>query len=257
MTDDGPHAAPAVKSILVTGATGTLGRPVVERLRTAGHRVRTLSRHPDPGDPRAHAVDLRTGTGLTEALEGAEVVVHCASTPTGGDIQAATHLIRGARRAGVDHLVYISIVGVDRVPLGYYRTKHTIERALAAGPLGWTVLRTTQFHDLVQGICARMARLPVLPCPDIPLQPIDTGEVAARLAQIAQGPPAGRVPDMGGPRVETLPDLARAYLDARGTRRSVRPVRLPGQMMDACREGGLLAPDRAVGSITFEEFLAR
>lgn len=257
MTDDGPHPAPAVKSILVTGGTGTLGRPVVEHLRTAGHRVRTISRHPDPDDPRAHAVDLRKGTGLTEALEGAEVVVHCASSPTGGDIQAAAHLIRAARRAGVDHLVYISIVGVDRVPLGYYRTKHTVEQALEAGALGWSILRTTQFHDLVQGICARMARLPVLPCPDIPLQPIDTGEVAARLAQIAPGAPAGRVPDMGGPRVETLPDLARAYLDAQGSARRVRPVRLPGKAMDACREGGLLATDRAVGSTTFEEFLAR
>ncbi|WP_304455132.1 SDR family oxidoreductase [Nocardiopsis sp. YSL2] len=257
MTDDGPRTAPAAKSILVTGGTGTLGRPVVERLRAAGHRVRTLSRHPDPDDPRAHAVDLRRGTGLTEALDGAEAVVHCASSPRGGDIQAAAHLIRAARRAGVDHLVYISIVGVDRVPLGYYRTKHTVEQALAAGALGWTVLRTTQFHDLVYGICSRMARLPVLPCPDIPLQPIDTGEVAARLAQIAQGPPAGRVPDMGGPRVETLPDLARAYLDAQGLARRVRPVRPPGRVMAACRQGALLAPDRTVGSTTFAEFLAR
>ncbi|KOX15753.1 SDR family oxidoreductase [Nocardiopsis sp. NRRL B-16309] len=257
MTDDGPHATAAVKSVLVTGATGTLGRPVTERLRAAGHRVRTLSRHADPDDPRAHAVDLRTGTGLTEALDGADVVVHCASSPTGGDIPAAAHLIRAARRAGIDHLVYISIVGVDRVPLGYYRTKHTVEQALAAGPLGWTVLRTTQFHDLVRALCARMARLPVLPCPDIPLQPIDADEVAARLAQLAQGPPAGRVPDMGGPQVRTLPDLARAYLDARDLERRVRPIRLPGRMMAACREGGLLAPDRTVGSTTFEEFLAR
>ncbi|RKS08697.1 uncharacterized protein YbjT (DUF2867 family) [Nocardiopsis sp. Huas11] len=257
MTDDGPRAAPAAKSILVTGATGTLGRPVVERLRSAGHRVRTLSRHPDPDDPRAHAVDLRQGTGLTEALDGAEVVVHCATSPTGGDIAAATHLIRAARRVGVEHLVYISIVGVDRVPLPYYRTKHTVEQALAAGPLGWTVLRTTQFHDLVYGICARMARLPVLPCPDIPLQPIETDDVAARLAQIAQGAPAGQVPDMGGPRVESLPDLARAFLDARGSQHRVRPVRLPGRAMAACRDGALLAPDRTVGSTTFAEFLDR
>jgi uncharacterized protein YbjT (DUF2867 family) len=254
---DGRAARAAAKSILVTGGTGTLGRPVVERLRADGHRVRTLSRRPDPDDPRAHAVDLRTGAGLTEAVDGAEVVVHCASTPTGGDIRAAAHLIRAARRAGVGHLVYISIVGVDRIPLGYYRTKHTVEQALEAGGLGWTILRTTQFHDLVSGILAPLSRLPVVLCPDIPVQPIDTGEVAARLAQIAQADPAGRVPDMGGPRVEALADLARAYADAQGTPRRVRPVRLPGRIMAAYRRGGHLAPDRTVGSTTFADFLAR
>ena len=239
--------------ILVTGGTGTLGRPVVEGLRRAGHGVRSLSRHPRPDDPLSHAVDLRTGTGLAQALAGVDTVVHCATTPTGGDLRAAAHLIRQARRAGVGHLVYISIVGVDRVPLGYYRAKYTVERALAASGLGWTVLRTTQFHDLVASLCAAAARLPV---PEVDVQPIEVREAASRLVLLAQGEPRGRVADMGGPAVESFSDLMGAYLRSRGLERRTVPVRLPGRVFAAYRAGEHLVPDRAVGTVTFADFLA-
>lgn len=246
-----------MKTVLVTGGTGTLGRAVVELLRRAGHSVRPLSRHPDPGDPDARAVDLRTGAGLRPALEGVDAVVHCATSPSGGDIEAATHLIRQVRAAGVPHLVHISIVGVDRVPLGYYKDKHLVERALESSDLGWTVLRATQFHALVRRVCAGAARAPLMPVPDVDVQPIDSGEVASRLALLAAGTPAGRVPDMGGPRVESFRDLARAYLDAQGLRKPIVPVRLPGRTFAAYRAGGHLAPGRAVGRVTFAEYLSR
>lgn len=243
-------------TVLVTGGTGTLGKPVVDRLRTDGHTVRSLSRHPHPEDEDAFAVDLRHGTGLDTALEGVDTVVHCASTPTGGDISAATHLVRAARAAGVTHLVYISIVGCDRVPFSYYRTKHLVEEALSASPLETTVLRATQFHELVRGMCAGLARLPMMPCPDVPVQPVDMEEVASRLAELAVGPPVGRVPDMGGPQVQPFEELARTYLEAVGSNKRPWPVRLPGAMMSAARSGGLLVPDRAAGGRTFAEFMA-
>ncbi|AZM52111.1 nucleoside-diphosphate sugar epimerase [Streptomyces sp. WAC 01529] len=240
-------------TILVTGGTGTLGRVVTERLRSAGHEVRALSRHSQP-----YAVDLREGTGLDAAVEGVEVVVHCASTPRGGDEQAARHLIEAARKAGVAHLVYISIVGVDRVPLGYYKAKLAVEQLIEESGLGWTVLRTTQFHDLVLKLLDTAARLPVLVSPSgVSDQPIDVGEVAERLAELATAPPAGRVADMGGPEVRTFTDLARAYLRATGRRRPVLPVRLAGKTYRALRAGGHLTPEQAVGKGTFEEFLAR
>ena len=243
-------------TILVTGGTGTLGKHVVERLRSNGHTVRSVSRHPHPTDEDAFAVDLRNGTGLNTALEGVDTVVHCASAPTGGDIASATQLIRAARAAQVEHLVYISIVGCDRVPLGYYRTKHLVEEALLASSLGTTVLRATQFHDLVQGLCARLARLPVMPVPDVPIQPVDVEEVASRLAELAVGPPSERVPDMGGPQVETFEELARTYLESVGSNKRLWPVNPPGAIMAAARSGGLLAPDRAAGGRTFAEFMA-
>ncbi|WP_236239611.1 SDR family oxidoreductase [Streptomyces sp. CC228A] len=240
-------------TILVTGGTGTLGRHVAELLRTDGREVRVLSRRSSP-----YAVDLRNGKGLDAALAGVDTVVHCASSPRGGDDTAARHLIDGARRAGVGHVAYISIVGVDRVPLGYYRTKLAVERLLEGSGLGWTVLRTTQFHDLVLKVLEACAKPPVMAVPaGVPDQPIEVTEVAARLAELAAGPPAGRVPDMAGPQVRRLEDLARSYLRAAGRRRPVLPVPLAGRTYRAFRAGGHLAPDRAVGRTTFEDFLAR
>lgn len=197
-------------TILVTGATGTLGRQVAERLRTEGADVRGVSRRSP-----SHAVDLRDGKGLEAAVEGADVIVHCATTPRGGDDRAAGFLINAAKRAGTPHLVHISIVGVDRLPLGYYTVKHRVERMIEDSGLDATILRTTQFHDLALRILSGAARLPVLPVPaGVSLQPVDSGEVAGRLTALALAGPAGRVPDLGGPEVRTLTDLAGAYLRA-------------------------------------------
>ncbi|MFF5489470.1 SDR family oxidoreductase [Streptomyces virginiae] len=244
-----------MSTILVTGGTGTLGVLVVDRLRDAGHEVRALSRHaPD------HPVDLTDGSGLDAAMTGAEVVVHCASDTRGGgkdDEVAARHLVDAARRAGtVTNIVYISIVGVDVVPLGYYRTKLRVERLLEASGLGLTVLRTTQFHDLVARLVETAAKLPlVAPVPGgVRVQPIAVGEVADRLAELAVPTPSGRVTDMGGPEILTLPDLARTYLAATGRRRRVIPFPLAGKAYAGFKRGGHLTPSHAVGHLTFAEF---
>ena len=245
-------------AILVTGGTGTLGRPLVERLLDAGHDVRIASRRPAPDGPLPYAwrtVDYRTGEGLDDALRGVDAVVHCAAS-LGLDVDRT--LIAHARRAGVPHLVYISIVGIERVPLFYYRNKLAAERLLIDSGVPWTILRATQFHDLVVRVLAALARLPVLAVPTgTSFQPVDTGEVAARLAELAVLPPSGRVTDMGGPQVRRADDLARAYLHATGTRRAVFPLHLPGAVARGYRQGGHLAPEHAVGTIGFEEFLAR
>ncbi|MER6432289.1 NAD(P)H-binding protein [Streptomyces sp900105245] len=240
-------------TILVTGGTGTLGRVVTDELRAGGHEVRVLSRHARP-----YAVDLREGgPGLDTALAGVETVVHCASSPRGGDEKAAAHLIEAARRATVGHLLYISIVGVDRVPFGYYRSKLAVERQIEDSGLGWTVLRTTQFHDLVVSVLRGLAKSPVLVLPaGVADQPVEVTEVARRLAELAIAAPAGRVPDMGGPQVRSFDSLARSYLRATGRRRPI--VRLPlfGKAYGAFRAGGHLAPDHAVGKVSFEQHLA-
>ncbi|MFF4541441.1 SDR family oxidoreductase [Streptomyces aureus] len=239
-------------TILVTGGTGTLGRLVTERLRADGHEVRVLSRHAQP-----YAVDLREGgSGLDAAVAGADAIVHCASSPRGGDGRAAERLIAAARRAEVPHLVYISIVGVDAVPFGYYRTKWAVEKLVEESGLGWTILRTTQFHDLVAQVLGGLARLPVLFLPaGVSDQPIEAAEVADRLAGLAAGAPAGRVEDMGGPEVRTFRSLAEAHLRAAGKRRPVLEVPLAGKAYRAFRTGHHLTPDHSVGRGTFEDFL--
>lgn len=241
-------------TILVTGATGTLGRQVAGRLRTEGADVRGLSRRSP-----SYAVDLRDGKGLDAAVDGVDTIVHCASSPRGGDDRAAGFLIEAAKRAGVPHLVYISIVGVDRVPLGYYTVKRRVERMIEDAGIGATIQRTTQFHDLVLSVVSGAAKLPVvMPVPaGVSVQPVDSGEVADRLAALALGAPAGRVPDLGGPEVRELTALAAAYLRTTGRRRRVVPVRLAGKAYAGYRSGGHLSPEHAVGTVTFEEFLAR
>jgi uncharacterized protein YbjT (DUF2867 family) len=238
-----------MSTILVTGGTGTLGRLVAERLRADGHEVRVLSRHSRP-----YAVDLREGgPALDAALDGVDTVVHCASTPTGGDVEAVGH-----RRAGAGHLVLVSIVGVDRVPLPYYRTKLAVERHVERSGLGWTILRATQFHDLLDRLFRVSAKLPVLVVPaGVCDQPVEAAEVADRLAELAVGAPAGRVPDLGGPEVRDFPALAAAWLKATGKRRGIVRLPLAGRTYRAFRAGGHLTPGHALGKGTFEEWLNR
>jgi uncharacterized protein YbjT (DUF2867 family) len=245
-----------MQPILVTGGTGTLGRSVVRELTRAGRDVRVLSRRPGDG----HVVgDLVTGAGIDEAVRGAGAIIHCATDTRAprNDVTGTGNLIAAAHRHGAPHLVYVSIVGVDRVPLGYYRVKREVEQLVTASGLPWTILRATQFHDLVLTLSRLLARPPVLVVPaGTSMQPVDSGEVAARLVQLAQGDPAGWAPELGGPEVVPFADLARAYLRATGRRRPVLPVRLPGRVARGYREGGHLAPAHADGRRTFEDFLA-
>ncbi|GAB2600170.1 NAD(P)H-binding protein [Streptomyces capparidis] len=248
--------------ILVTGGTGTLGREVVRRLAADGHEVRATGRRPRPAGepgPAAWAVaDLSTGRGVAPAVAGAEVIVHCVTAHRRGrPADEVRALVEAALAAGRPrpHLVYVSIVGVDRIPFPYYRGKLAAERLIADSGLPYTILRATQFHDLVRTVLAAGARLPVMPVPGLRFQPVDVREVAARLARLATAPPAGRVPDMGGPEVRDARDLARAYLRATGRRRPVAPVRLPGAAFTAFRSGHNLTPDHAEGRITFGQYL--
>jgi uncharacterized protein YbjT (DUF2867 family) len=253
--------------ILVTGGTGTLGRLVVARLRDAGCDVRVLSRSSREGGDGIDFVtgDLATGEGIEAAVEGTEIVVHCAGS-TKGDEEKARHLVRAASGAGVPHLVNISVVGADRVPVasgidramfGYFESKLGAERVVADSGLPWTTLRATQFHDLILMTARQMARLPVIPVPvGVRFQPVDAGEVADRLVGLAVGTPAGLVPDIAGPRVYGMAELLRGYLRASGKHRPIVPVWLPGRAARAFRAGANLAPDRAVGLRTWEDFLA-
>jgi uncharacterized protein YbjT (DUF2867 family) len=246
--------------ILVTGGTGSLGRRVVDRLRGPGYEVRTLSR-----SARGVGVfrgDLLTSEGLARALKGVDVLIHCASSPRKSrqtDVEETGRLPEAASRAGVSHVVFVSIVGVDRNPyLPYYRAKLEAERSVERSPVPWTILRATQFHEFVLKQIRLLERIPIMMAPKgFLLQPMDIGEVADRLAELALSEPAGRVPDIGGPEVRTFPDFARSYLKATGRRRRVVETPVLGKVSRALREGAQLAPDRAYGEIRWEEFLSR
>lgn len=250
-----------MSTVVVTGGTGTLGREVVRHLVKDGHDVVVTSRSATPSvwdSARTVQVDYRSPGTLRTAFEGADAIVHCATRVSGrrgGDVDLTGRVLDAARHTGCGNLVYISIVGVDRIPLRYYRTKIDAERLIEDSGLPWTILRTTQFHQLVIRLLNALTRPPLALVPDLSVQPIAAAEVGARLAELATARPAGRVPDMGGPEILAVPDLARRYLEAIGRHRLVRPIRLFGSVYKGFRAGHHLAPANASGTITFQEYL--
>jgi uncharacterized protein YbjT (DUF2867 family) len=196
-------------------------------------------------------------------LTGVETVVHCAGSAK-GDAAKAEHLVRAARGSAVRHLVYISVVGADRVPVssgvdramfGYFAAKAAAEEIVARSGLPWTTLRATQFHELLFTTVSQLAKLPIMPVPVGRFQPIDAQEVAARLAELASGAPAGLVEEMGGPQVYELTDVARDYLNRTNRNRLLLPMKAPGKAAKAMRAGANLTPGHAVGHRTWEQFL--
>jgi uncharacterized protein YbjT (DUF2867 family) len=248
----------SASEVLVTGGTGVLGSRVVERLGSAGIEARVLSRS---GRYGTYKGDLLTGEGLDLAVRGADTIIHCASSPFRKarqiDVDGTGRLLEAAARAGVSHFVYISIVGVDRASsYPYYRTKLEAERVIEGSPVPYTILRATQFYDFVLEAIRLLDRMPVMVVPEGFLgQPIDVGEVADRLVELALSEPAGRVRDVGGPEVRTLTDAVRSYFEVTGRRRKIFEVPLPGKTARALREGALTCPDGAYGKIRWEEFL--
>ena len=244
--------------ILVTGGTGVLGRRVVDRLHSEGIGARVLSHSEKPGTMKG---DLLTGEGLEPAVRGVDTIIHCATSPFRKahevDVEGTKLMIESARRAGVGHLVYISIVGIDRAAsYPYFGVKLDAERVIENSQIPYTILRATQFYDLVLMALRFLDRLPVMPIPKGFLgQPIDAGEVAERLVELVLSGPAGRVPDVGGPEVSTLASAARTYLGITGRRRRILQVPVPGKTARAFRDGALVCPENAYGEIRWEDFL--
>ncbi|KFF60987.1 hypothetical protein JF66_00445 [Cryobacterium sp. MLB-32] len=247
-----------MSSLLLTGATGTLGR-AVDSLAVPGE-TRTLSRRAAPaglaGASWAQG-DLATGEGLDAALEGVDTIIHCATRPRGGDARMTRILVDAARRSTTPpHIVYVSIVGVDRIPLAYYREKLAAEDVVESSGLRFSIQRATQFHNLVFSVVASQRRMPLVLTPSIRVQPIDVHYVADQLLALARTGMAGRMPDIGGPQVVRASDLARATLKSLGTQRPVVPVLLPGAVFAAFRAGHNLAPGNRLGTRTYDDFLA-
>lgn len=250
--------------VLVTGGSGRLGRVVVPRLVEQRYPVRVASRRPHPDRVGVEWVvaDLATGAGVVDAVTSVDVVVHLASAPYRGrytvrvDVEGTRRLASAAYHAGVAHLVYTGIVGQDQVPWPYFRRKTAAEEAVRASGVGWSVVRATQFHELVDAVLTAAARLPVLVTdPGIPAQPVDTRDVADRLlSRIADGP-SGRVENFGGPEVLQGAEPLHQWLQARGIRKRVWNVRLPGRLGRAFRAGHLVTDADPRGRISWREYL--
>jgi len=249
--------------VLVTGGTGVLGRHAVTRLLSRGHEVRVFSRRDSPSLPSGVAAfrgDLAKGTGIAPAVEGVDAVLHAASN-TGiglgrGDAKGTTALCAAAKEAGVRHLLYVSIVGIDRIPFGYYQRKLACERLVVESGIPHTILRATQFHELLAAALRRLDPLPVALLPvSFRFQPVASEEVAARVLELLEHPPSGRAPDFGGPEVLTLGTMARSWREVRGRGpRWIVPLPLPGRAAAAFREGRNTCPGLASGVTTWASY---
>jgi len=255
--------------VLVTGGTGALGREVVKRLLDTGHRARILSRRPSEAGttPRGDWVqgDLVTGAGLELAVAGIDAIVHAASDALSPrkyqatDVLGTRRLLAMAREAGVHHVVYVSIVGMEGVPYPYYKSKLAAEAVMRENIVPWSIQRATQFHTLMDLFLDFMSKLPGIAT--VPFkwqfQPVDPTEVAARIVAAVTAEPAGMLPDFGGPEVRDFKGLATSWLKIRKPNKRLINLWLPFKFSRAWAEGRLLCPEHRDGAVTFEQYLAR
>jgi uncharacterized protein YbjT (DUF2867 family) len=241
--------------IAIVGGAGTLGKHITAELSRRGHEVRVLSRS-SPVFP----VDLSTGAGLDKALTDCSAVVDASNSQRRSRqvlVDGSGRLLAAEQRAGVPHHVCISIVGCDQVPVGYYRVKTAQEQLVQGGPVPWTIVRATQFHELTASLFAATARYRVLPAPHLPLQPVAAAEVASAVATVAEGDPGGGRLRVAGPEVSDVAELARTWRSVTGRRATLVRVPLPGRVGRQLLAGALTTSQADyVGTITFRDWLS-
>jgi uncharacterized protein YbjT (DUF2867 family) len=243
--------------VAIIGGTGTLGRHVTSELAGRGHEVRVLSRssHDFP-------VDLTSGEGLAPALAGCAVVVdasNAASPKRAGQVlvEGSRRLLAAERAAGVGHQVCVSIVGCERFSMGYYRVKTEQEHIVERGPVPWTIVKATQFHELAAAALAAAGRWRVLPIPRMRLQTVAAADVALALADVAEGQPRRTRLLVAGPELTSARDLARSWKSGTGRVALMVPVPVPGKLGRELRAGGLTADHPDVrGTQNFADWLA-
>lgn len=253
--------------ILVTGGRGGLGSEVVARLKPTGNTVRVMSRSAaQPNDDHAlewTQADMQSGAGLAEAVKEVDIIVNCASSPGANaqavDVVGTKSLLDAAQAAGVKHFIHISIVGINRIPTPYYQTKVAAEEVVKAGNVSYSILRATQFHTLLDGFLKplREATEPPPLQPDASYQLIDTGECAEYLLPYVNENALGEIPDVGGPEVLTLAEIAQQWLAAQELPMPTTfSTTLPPIGANA-RHGYNTTPDNRYGKITWAEYLKR
>jgi uncharacterized protein YbjT (DUF2867 family) len=231
---------------MVTGGTGVLGRHAVRVLGERGHGVRVASRRT--------GVDLTARGAVDEAMRGADLVLHAASDTRrlgARDPEQTRNLL--AACAGVRHLLYVSIVGIDAIPYRYYRRKRECEQLVEQSSVPHTILRATQFHELIDGALTVLGRLPLAPLPlSAKGQPVGAVDVAARCAELLEGEPLGRAPDFGGPELLTL----RQMIELWPGRIRALPLPTVGRVLKGFRAGLNTAPEHADGIQTWAQYLS-
>jgi uncharacterized protein YbjT (DUF2867 family) len=247
--------------ILVTGATGTLGRPLVDNLWRSDVTIRVLSRHPAPAV--VHGIEwvqgnFVTGTGLEEAVQEVDVLIHAAhdNRHASRDTQGVQAVVRAAEAAHVTHLVYVSVLGAGAVPgVGYYRAKGVGEVLVQQSHLSTAIFRPAQFFELIDSLFRRLDRLPWVLLPaGVWMQPVAVREVARVLADYARSGEHG-VREFGGTEILSLRELAGTWLQARGKPKRIVEMPIPVKVIRALAQGKLTSTAAERGQTRWEEWL--
>ncbi|HEY5328100.1 MAG TPA: NAD(P)H-binding protein [Mucilaginibacter sp.] len=254
-----------MKTILVTGGTGNLGKEVVHQLINKSYQVSILSSQQNLEFDKAVEIfkgDLGENTGLVEAMADADIIVHCASSPKDPqkiDIEGTGNLLAAIDKNKTRHFIYISIVGVDKSDYPYYQAKYKVEKMIAESGLPYSILRTTQFHSFIYNMIKSFVsddnsiQIPQ----GMRFQPIELKEVAVRIVQLVENGATGLLPHTGGPQVLSIEDMVLSYLNIFGLHQIFQPMPIGSPRYDLFRSGINLCPANAVGLTTWEEFLGR
>lgn len=259
-------------TVLLTGGTGHLGRDLISRLK-GSYRVRVLARSTgSDSDVEWIRGDLATGEGIADALAGSQMLIHAAtlspaarrgffvpkdlwSSPSEVDRDGTARLLDQAAAAGVGHILYVSIVGIDRPRVPYLRRKLEAEYLIRQSPVPWSIARATQFHWLLDRMLGKIARLPIVPLPDLQVEPVDTSDFADYVVESLDNGPAGRLADFGGPEVLTFSDAFDQWRQIRDG--AVRTMRfpLPQAATTAAATMSISDPSSRHGTVTWAEWL--
>jgi uncharacterized protein YbjT (DUF2867 family) len=246
--------------ILVTGSTGQLGTALLNQLKDSEYEVKITSRRKPEGIGPFEWVysDLLSGEGLEEAVKDVEVIIHAATSPLKNsrliEVSGLEKFL--SKLQHIKHFIYPSIVGIDEIPMKYYKLKYEAEELLKNSSIPYTIVRGTQFHSFVENLLLSkpLFKRYVIPG-NIKFQSIDVGEFANHLIDIIKIGPQGRTDDFGGPEINMLREMAELKIKINNETNKVLSISLPGKLYKSFSAGKNTNFSRKIGKITFEEYL--
>jgi len=247
-------------NILVTGATGLLGSALLNQLSNPLYKVKITSRSKPVSTGPFEWVysDLSTGEGIEEAVQGIDVIIHAATSPVKNSkiVEVSGFEEFLSKIQHINHFIYPSIVGIDEIPLKYYKLKHEAEDLLKNSSIPYTIVRATQFHNFVDNLFLSKPLFNRYVVPgNIKFQSIDVSEFANHLIGLVDKGPQGRTDDFGGPDILTLREMAELKIQMNNESNKVLSFSMPGQFYRSLKAGKNTNDKQRMGKITFKDYL--
>ncbi|RYU97484.1 SDR family oxidoreductase [Emticicia agri] len=254
-----------MQSVLITGGTGTLGQAISKQLLEKGYSVHILSSREKSEVAFFTSIiegDLTDPSSLKAAVESADIIIHCASDPRNAqavDIEGTKNLLAQIDKKHCKNFIYVSIAGVDKIDYPYYQTKYAVEKLIEASGLPYSILRATQFHDLVLyrliQVFDKGVGLPIQIPANMRFQSIDKTDAAFAIVALVVSQPTNALTTIGGPEVLTLEAMIQAYFAQSGRHETIEYIAPAMAFHQVFTTGINLCPDNAIDGIRWKEYL--